>query len=112
MLNDKLVALETLFHNKTFAEKFSSLDDFAQMKELFSSYGLSLTDEELKEFLDAAITFMENDNELSIEELENVSGGFGIAACACVCVTCAIICGISAYNLRKAKNSIERKCSK
>ena len=69
-MNEKISAL---FGTEEFVEKFNALEAVEDIKTLFGSYGVELSDEELKVLIDEAVG--QKDGELNPDELDNVSGG-------------------------------------
>ena len=111
MMNEAVEArVIDLFADKEFAQKFTGSEDFAEMQSLFIEYGVEISDDELKTLIETMLAQIEQnaDTELSEDQMDKVAGGFvewiiagGVAA---------VVCGVSAYKLRKALNSINRSC--
>ena len=109
MLNEKVNAL---FEDEEFAKKFREVVDgenFEELKELFRSYGVEMSNEELTSFLEAAILCADNTSEeLSEAEMEKVAGGFVEWIIAGVAM--GIVGGVAAYKLRKMANAGLGQC--
>lgn len=65
--------ISALFGNEEFVAKFNALTSPEDIKALFGSYGVDLSDEELKSMIDEAVG--QNEGELSADDLDNVNGG-------------------------------------
>ena len=103
--------VNALFENEEFVKRFIAIEDFADMKALFSSFGVDMSDDELKSFLTAAAAYAEKPTgELNESEMEQVAGGF--VEWVIIGVTAGIIGGISAYRLRKLLNTYMGTCNK
>lgn len=63
------MTFDSLMSNETFQEKLYGAKDVSEVKELFANEGVDLTEEQLMEML------LPNGEDLSEEDLENVSGG-------------------------------------
>ena len=108
MLNDQVNAL---FENEEFSKKFTEVEDFDALKNLFTSFGVEMSDDDVCKFLEAAILCADRSSgELSEDEMENVAGGFVEWIIAGVGL--GIIGGVSTYKLRKLLNSGSGQCRK
>ena len=76
---EKLEQLNSLLKNEDFCQKFVSCPDAQTAVTLFADHGFLLSEEEAAALMvyikDIAAKLIENDGELSEEELELISGG-------------------------------------
>ena len=103
--NVKLTQIQKLFENENFVEQFNSVEEFAQVKQLFDDNSVNLADDELKEFLIAVVDGVDQkeSKELSTEEMDDVVGGSWLAAIV-IGGICAAVTGTGAYKIRKLIN--------
>lgn len=67
-----------LFNNKDFSEKLLSLENDAQVKEHFKSYGVEISDSELEDIRKLIFDMVVRVSKLSASDLEKISGGSAI----------------------------------
>lgn len=65
--------IQPLFANEEFEAKFKAIDDPTKFAELFEEYGVTLSNEEMADFIASANK--EKAGELDPEDLDKVSGG-------------------------------------
>lgn len=70
-MNEKI---KELFGKEEFMTKFNATESPEDIKALLNEYGVELSEEELKDMINAVLTGAD-DGEISIEDLENVNGG-------------------------------------
>lgn len=77
-----MTKLEELVNNKEFLKKLSEQKTGRDAKALFKEYGVVLSDREYKQLVDTWNFYINNVEDANAEftenELENISGGFGI----------------------------------
>lgn len=73
--------IKELFNNEEFVKKFQALEEIERLGDLFKEFNTDLTDEEVSDFVKAAIVTKQGD-ELGEDDLETVSGGLGWGAVA------------------------------
>lgn len=98
----KMTQIQKLFEDESFVSKFNNTEDFESIKKLFAENSLTLSDDELKEFLTAVVNGADQkeSGELTAEEMENVAGG-SFTAAFIIGGVCAVVTGTCMYKLRK-----------
>ena len=77
-------AMEETFQDQAFEEKVLNCESKAELKELFASKGIEMSDEEIKQMVDHVNSLLADGDELSEDSLDQVSGGIGIAAAGAI----------------------------
>lgn len=77
-------AMEEAFQDQAFEEKVLNCESKAELKELFASKGIEMSDEEIKQMVDHVNSLLADGDELSEDSLDQVSGGIGIAAAGAI----------------------------
>ena len=104
--NVKMEQIQKMFSDEAFVAKFNAMEEFDEIKTLFSENNLDLSDEEIKEFIAAVVKTGEQkeNGELSEDQMEDVVGGSFTAAIV-IGGVCAVVTGPCMYKLRKLINS-------
>ena len=96
---EKTVLLEQILKNGEFAEKAAKLTTAEELQELFASYGLELTVEEVVAFCELVAKEKEkqdaNGGELSANDLEDVAGGGFLFVAGCIGLGVAAVGGLA-----------------
>lgn len=96
---DQMKIIEELKTNTEFLEKLKAAENEAEISELFATKGLNVTADEIKAILDGG-----TDDELDENDLENVSGGYGIIVGVAIILFLAGVAKGASCNTGKKKN--------
>lgn len=114
-MDGKVIAerLNGLFKTETFAcDFFDNIDDKGKIKELLTKNDIELSDEELSSLIDYAksVSSKESKEELSEDDMDNVTGGFGLLTWTAIGVGSAIFFGYQTHKARKELNRATNAC--
>ena len=110
MNNNISEQIKTLFENEAFVEKFTNAEDLSEIKQLFADNGVEMSDDEVKQFVEAVLSLAEKGvGEMSEDQLDNVAGGF--VGWVVLGVAAGVVGGTCAYKLRKKLNSVSGTCN-
>ena len=94
--------LTELLKDKAFAEEFFKQETAEDAQKFLASKGVDVTIDELNQLRDAIVARLDDSNgdELSDDQLDNVAGGFAIAAAAAVIAAAAGVtsAGVAIFN--------------
>ena len=103
MYNKEFVdSLNSLLSDSSFVEKLSEVETVEEITTLFAERGLTVEDTDLEQILVGIRKYADND-ELSEDMLEDVSGGFAISGliCAGAMIGSAIVVGYVVWKVGK-----------
>ena len=85
-MDERFKKIEEALTSNEFAEKMGACDSQEELKELFSSIDVQLSNEELDAFVDSVRKQMTVSGEFTEKDLDAVSGGFGPIALGLVII--------------------------
>lgn len=102
--------LNTLFKDEQFTDAFfDNIDNKEAIADLLKKNDVDLMEEEIQAIIEYAKTTMSKE-ELSEEDMDNVSGGFGIIGGLIIGIGGGIFFGYQTYKARKAINQMRGTC--
>lgn len=79
MVDERIKKLELAMEDAEFEEKVANVESEKELKELFASKGIDMSDEEVSSFCEKVRSVLEEGgDELSEDALDDVAGGMGI----------------------------------
>lgn len=95
---EKAMKLEGILKNSEFVNKSASIKTAEELQTLIAEYGLEMTVEEVVEFCKLVAKekdCIENGGELSLEDLDDVSGGGALFILGCVALGVTALAGLA-----------------
>lgn len=103
-MNEKVDQLKKVLEDKEFVAKICDMVNPYDVQAAFAEKGVELSIDEISAIARTSAALAQN-GELDVEELENVSGGFGVEA---FCVICGLI-GLGGKAMQAINNERVRK---
>ena len=94
-----LTVLQKVFSDEEFAKEVAALSDTVEIKTVLKAKGVEFTIEEIKEIGDLVMKLIEEhpDGELSMDQLDDVAGGYVPGSMTAAVVVFCAVCVLAAF---------------